>query len=93
MEIKLRFTKHALEKSFQRNISPLDCEEIYRTGEIIEIYPDDLPFPSELRLAKIRNRYLHLVTATQDIHVHVITAYEPDPDRWDASFKKRRKSL
>lgn len=89
--MEFRFTKHSLERAFERGISPDECEEIYKKGEVIESYEDDKPFPSELRVGKINGRYLHLVTAKDGNYIHVITAYIPDPVRWMNDYKKRKK--
>jgi hypothetical protein len=89
--MEFRFTKHSLERLFERGISPIECEEAFQKGDVIESYNDDKPFPSELRIAKVTGRYLHLVTAKDGSNVHVITAYEPDPTRWDKNFKERKK--
>lgn len=90
--MEFRFTKHSLEKTFERGISPKECEEVYKTGQVIESYSDDKPFPSELRVAKVNGKYLHLVCATDGSYVHVITIYAPDPARWSTDFKKRKKN-
>ena len=89
--MEFRFTKHSLEKAYERGISAEACKAVYSKGEVIESYPDDKPFPSELRVAQIEGRYLHLVTARDGAYIHVITVYEPDPTRWSQDFKKRTK--
>jgi len=75
--ITLRFTRHALERLFQRAISPEECEIVFRTGKIIKEYQDDKPFPSQLYLGHPGHRPLHVVVAIEGDIVHVITAYEP----------------
>ena len=57
----LRFTAHALERMFERGVSPKDCETVLEEGETIEQYPEDQPFPSELRLGFVGGRPIHLV--------------------------------
>lgn len=89
--MEFRFTKHSLEKAFERGISPSMCQEAYTKGEVIESYPNDKPFPSELRIAKIGKKSLHLVTAKDGPFVHVITVYEPDPARWSENLRVRKK--
>ncbi len=59
---------------------------------MIESYPDDKPFASDLRVAKVDGRYLHVVTARDGETVHVITAYEPDPAKWSDGFTIRIKA-
>lgn len=89
--IVLRFTRHGLERLFQRQISPEECEKIFNSGEVIEDYPDDKPFPSRLHLGMVNQRVLHIVVAIENQIGHVITAYEPDPKLWEQDFKVRRK--
>ena len=70
----------------------VDYEKI-AAGEVIEEYPDDAPFPSRLVLGFPGERPIHVVAADEpdsDI-THVITAYQPDPEQWDESFRRRRK--
>ena len=88
--MKLRFTKHALERMTQRKISPADCEEVFAVGEVIEKYPNDKPFVSELRFAIVNSRPLHIITAKIGDVAHLITAYEPLPHLWNPDFKTRK---
>jgi hypothetical protein len=62
------------------------------SGEKIEEYPDDEPYPSYLALGWPAGRPLHVVAAV-DVEAGetiVITTYWPDPDRWEGDFKTRR---
>jgi len=62
------------------------------TGEVIERYPDDRPYPSRLVLGWREDRPLHVVVAEQaeaDTLI-VITVYEPNPALWEDDFKRRR---
>ena len=63
-------------------------------GEIIEEYPDDQPYPSCLILGRTRAaRLLHIVCAPvlTEQRLIVITIYQPDPARWEADFKRRKR--
>lgn len=65
---------------------------LLENGEVIEAYPDDIPYPSRLLLGTCEGRPIH-VLASDDLlerAVVIITVYEPDPSQWDASFKRRR---
>ena len=86
----IRFTKHALERLFVRGITPTECEVAVREGRTIESYPDDIPFPSELKLFRNAEKVTHVVVAKGPDTVHVITAYEPDPALWADDFTRRR---
>lgn len=64
------------------------------TGETIETYPDDTPFPSRLTLGWIGARPLHVVAAVnaEAEETIVITVYEPDLSEWEPGFKRRKRS-
>jgi len=59
---------------------------------IVEEYPDDSPYPSYLMCRIVRGRPLHVVGAydKEEGVIIVVTTYEPDPDRWEDSYTKRR---
>jgi len=66
--------------------------EVVATGEVIETYPDDKPFPSRLVSGIIDSRPIHAVVADHpdsSDDTYVITVYEPDPAEWDAEFRQR----
>jgi hypothetical protein len=72
-----------------------DVSCVLRTGEIIEDYPEDKPYPSCLVLGRTAGgRPLHVVCAPAptDRRLIIITVYQPDPTRWDPEFKRRRAS-
>ncbi len=92
MAVKLVFRVHAIERMFQRNISVQDVRGVLETGETIERYPDDWPFPSRLVLGWRHNRPIHVIVADDEKggEAVVVTVYEPDPQLWDADFKRRK---
>jgi hypothetical protein len=64
------------------------------TGEIIEEYPDDQPYYSCLIFGRtLSGRPLHIVCApvSTERRLIVITTYQPDPDRWEADLKRRKR--
>jgi hypothetical protein len=68
--------------------------EVLDSGEIIEEYPDDVPYPSCLILGFTREgRPLHLVCAPvlDDERLIVITTYQPDPVRWENDLRRRKR--
>ena len=89
---RLIFRRHAWERMESRGISVGDVLQVLASGEEIEQYPDDTPFPSVLLLARVRERTLHVVAARDAASelTYVVTAYEPDPNEWDAEFRRRR---
>ncbi len=58
----IRWSVHASERIQQRGIFREDVINAIKTGEIIEHYPDDYPYPSCLVLGMAANgKYLHIV--------------------------------
>jgi hypothetical protein len=78
---------------YQRGIGEPAVRQVISTGEIIEDYPDDTPYPSRLVLGWHGRRPLHVVVAdnADDKENIVITVYEPDLTEWESDFKTRRK--
>ena len=91
---RLVFRVHALRRMVLRNISDSDVRTVLTIGEIIEEYPEDTPYPSRLVLGWSGSRPLHVVAAenSADAETIVITAYEPEPDLWEAGFRRRRQT-
>jgi hypothetical protein len=77
---------------FEQQIDVSEVLETVRSGEIIRSYPEDRPFPSELMIRFVRGRPLHVVASLDQATetCFVITAYWPDPLRWDDTFRIRR---
>jgi predicted nuclease with RNAse H fold len=88
----LVFRVHALRRMARRGISVDEVREALGSGEIIETYPDDMPYPSRLVLGRTGSRHLHVVVADDpgSGHTIVITVYEPDPARWGPDFRRRQ---
>lgn len=78
---------------FEREVSEGDVREALTSGERIEDYPDDRPYPSYLVLGRAGTRPLHVIAADndEDRETIVITVYEPDPERWDTELRRRSK--
>ena len=88
------FRIHAVRRMAQRGISEVDVLSVLTTGETIETYLDDTPYPSRLLLGESASRPLHVVAAenTRAHETIVVTVYEPDPLLWDAGFRRRRQA-
>jgi len=84
------YRAHAIKRMFERRISEEAVHAVLSTGEVIESYPNDTPYPSKLVLGWTGNRPIHIVVAETNETDIVITVYEPDPERWDHQFKHRR---
>ena len=77
---------------FERGISEKNVKKVLQTGEMIEDYSDEMPFPGGLMLGRHGSRPLHVVaseTANPDELV-IITVYEPASTHWKSNFKSRK---
>ena len=84
---------HAAMRFRQRGLKVKDIRFAVNNGEIIEQYPDDFPFPSCLILGKITGeKYIHVVMSDEGKMGRIITAYYPDPNKWDAQLKVRKEN-
>jgi len=86
------YQRHAVERMAQRGVSEEDVMQVLLTGETIQVYADDTPFPSELILGWRKRQPPHIVVATDTVHQRkiVITVYEPHPDQWEADFRRKK---
>lgn len=86
------FTEHVLDRIRQREVSKLDLLNVIKTGEIIEQYPNDYPFPSCLILGVGENGDpLHIVCGFGKNKVWGVTVYIPDENEWEEDLKTRRR--
>ena len=91
-EARIVYRVHAVQRMFERRVTPSEVERAASVGELIEEYPDDTPYPSRLMLGFVGERPLHVVVA-DNARAHeliIITVYEPDPGLWNASFRRRK---
>lgn len=90
---KITYRAHAVKRMFERRVNAEEVRYVLETGEVIDDYPEDTPYPSRLILGCYRGRLLHVVAANNwlDKEVIVITVYEPDPSEWDLECRKRIK--
>ncbi len=78
-----------------RSFGRTEILESIESAEIIEHYPDDFPLPSCLCLSfDGENQPVHYVIAMDktERNIRFVTVYRPDPDKWEANFKERKKS-
>lgn len=89
----IEITMHAAKRLEQRGISIDDVICCIKTGEIIEQYPDDYPFPSCLILgASLQKLLIHVVVGSDLKTLWIVTAYYPDANKWDSAFKTRKEN-
>ena len=89
---QLDIRQHAAQRMLERSISVNDVLVVLNSGAIVEDYPEDTPFPSQLMLGWVGQRPVHVVwaTAAGTGRIVIITVYEPDPEEWDNTFRGRR---
>jgi len=81
---EFEFSRHALIRAVERNISDEEIRQAAGNARLIEEYPDDKYSPSCLIFGLTdKNRPLHLQVSYADTPmIRIITLYEPDPDEW-----------
>jgi len=91
---RIQWHHHALERFLERGISRAEVMNAILHGEVIELYTTDRPYPSGLIL-HVETEPLHVVAAAESVDsvCHVITAYRPDLEHFEADYKTRRKKL
>lgn len=88
----LVFTRHARKRILERGIRIDEIHVATEAATVLEEYPQDEPYPSRLVLGWVGNRPLHLVLAgaTAAGDTIVVTLYEPDVERWEPGFVRRK---
>ena len=69
---RLVFRVHAIQRMYQRVISDAEVRHVIATGETVEDYPDDTPYPSRLVLGWNGRRPIHVVVADNLDHFDVL---------------------
>ena len=89
---KIVWSLHAAIRMQDRLINRSDVVNCILSGEIIEQYPNDYPFPSCLIFGyAINNKILHVVVGNDNNKViYMITAYYPDNIKFNDDLKTRR---
>ncbi|MFP4687237.1 MAG: DUF4258 domain-containing protein [bacterium] len=89
---KVKITDHADEEAVADDLTLDEIFYSVHTGEIIENYPNDFPFPSCLVFGKNKkSKMIHSVwgyNTERQISI-LITVYTPDPKKW-IDGKRRR---
>ncbi len=87
----IEVTGHVLLRMQQRGISYSDIKNAVMTGDIIEDYPDDFPYPSALVLGTTESgKNLHVVVGVSDTRLWFITVYYPDTEEWEEDLRRRK---
>jgi hypothetical protein len=85
-------SQHAYRRMRLRQVTLHEIFQAIESGDVIEDYPDDLPYPSKLICWKADNQFLHLVIAerNEDGALILVTVYRPELGDWEPGFTKRR---
>jgi len=91
---RILFLPHALDRMNQpdRMITPAEVRQVIFYGEVIEDYPEDVRGHSCLMLGwGEQGRPIHIVCAPKEDYLAIISAYIPDPERWELDWKTRKR--
>jgi hypothetical protein len=86
---KISISTHAMTRMHERGIFIDEVLNAIIYGEIIEEYTDDYPYPSCLILGYVNKKVIHIVCSDSD-PVYIVTAYEPNLNKWYDDYKTRR---
>ena len=91
-KINIIFKDHAVLRMFERGISKNEIIEIIETGETIEEYKEDYPYPSSLMFKIIGGKPVHIVVADNKSENQkiIVTVYIPDTTNFESDFKTRK---
>ena len=93
-EGSVRISEHGYDELAADGLRARELIESVETAEVIEDYPDYPKGPCVLLLQQTRDgRSVHTVwgvPADRTSPAVLITAYLPDPEKWESGFKRRR---
>jgi hypothetical protein len=89
---KIFYRAHAVQRMFEREISPIKVRKALEVEDVIEDYSSEMPEPSRLLLGFQGKRPFHVVTSeNQEANeVTVITVYLPDANKWKKDSRSRK---
>ena len=80
-----------LTRLLQRSIGIDEVVYALNSGDIIEEYPTDYPYPSCLVLGVTeQKKHLHVVCGIGIAEIWLITAYYPGLDEWEVDLRNRK---
>ena len=89
----IEWRKHVFQRLAEPDITQDEVIHILTSGEQIEDYSDDKPYPCALFLGWIEDKPLHVLVILDEMNrlAYIITAYEPSLEYFEFDFKTRRK--
>ena len=89
---KILYRAHAVQRMFERRISPAKVRRALEAEDVIEDYSAEMPEPSRLILGFQGKRPFHVVTSENPAasEITVITVYLPDANKWKKDFRSRK---
>ena len=91
-KVNIIFKDHAVLRMFERGISKNEIVEIVESGETIEEYSDDYPYPSSLLFKIVNGKPVHIIVAhnKSENQKIIVTVYIPDSSNFESDFKTRK---
>ena len=89
---KIVITQHSRKRFAERDIGINDVQNAINSGEIIEQYPNDFPFPSCLIFGYSEGRPIHVVASIDEGFMYIISAYVPSEEKWESDLKTRKEA-
>ena len=95
LEGNVRISQHGYDEIAADGLLVRELVDGVETAEVIENYPDYHRGPCVLLLQRTRDgRIVHVVWGIPAGHSNpavLITAYLPNPEKWETDFKRRRR--
>ncbi len=89
---KILYRIHAVQRMFEREISPGKVRRALEAEDVIEDYSSEMPEPSRLIIGFQGKRPFHIVTSenpSEDENT-VVTVYLPDVNKWKKDYRSRK---
>jgi hypothetical protein len=89
---KILYRAHAVQRMFEREISPVKVRRALEAEDVIEDYSSEMPEPSRLMMGFQGKRPFHVVTSEnpEESEITVVTVYLPDANKWKKDFRTRK---
>lgn len=89
---KILYRVHAVQRMFEREISPTKVRRALEAEDVIEDYSSEMPEPSRLLMGFQGKRPFHVVTSEnpEQNEITVVTVYLLDANKWKKDFRSRK---